>query len=674
VKASATVSAAAIFSAGVIGGNSAVTWTLACGSAGACGSIGANDDAAAITYTAPAAIPTGNTVTLTATSVATPSRSLSATIAITAPIPISVSFVPNPPASIQAGGIISLSASVTNDVSSDPQVTWTVTCAAAACGTFQPATTASEAATTFTAPSSVPTGGSVKVTATSVTDSSKSVSATVVVTAAVAPLANGTYVFQMAGPPGSQATFVTGVLVASNGHITGGEQDSISYSTDTNGDAYGNPFFQPITGGSYATTADGNLTISLQLGANELETLTGTLGGGTGGFVAGLNGVSTSGTLERQSTAAAPSGGYAISLFGGDGNQYPLWLAGVVNIDGPGTISGTGSILDVIDEGGPQSGTYTLGSSSLSAPDAEGRVRITLQPSGTTLPALTLIGYIVDSTHIRLIENGGSEDAPNYAGVLGGLALGQGSSTGQFSAAAVEGTHYVFGAQGSDLQNTLQIAGVLSLNANGAVTGTLNWNDLTGKTVQAPLPFTGTYAVDPSGRVTLSKLTDGATFTYSLNLYLAAGGNALLLSNDSDDSFTGEGFQQQSARLTASSISDTYGLNVTQFYADPLSSGLQEAATIGNINAVLSSNGTALGGFADSGNAAANVAVSGSVTAAAGATQGDNGVFSVDLKGLDPGLPATSGSFTLYAVDGTHSVLIETDAEALTLGTLQSAP
>ncbi len=674
MKASATVAAAAIFPNGVTGGNTAVTWTLACGSAGACGSIGANDDAAAITYTAPAAIPVGNTVTLTATSVADPSRSISSTITITAPIPISVSFLPNPPASLQAGATVSLSANIVNDVSTNPEVTWTVSCSASNCGAFQPATTANGAVTVFTAPTAVPSGGSVKVTATSVTDGTKSVSATLVVTPVVATLANGTYVFQTAGSPGSQATFVTGVLVASNGHITGGEQDSIAYSTDTSGDEYGNPFFQSITGGSYATTADGNLQISIQLGANELEVLTGTLGGGTGGFVSGLNGVSTSGTLELQSTTAAPSGGYAISLFGGDGNQYPLWLAGVVNIDGPGTISGTGSILDVIDEGGTQSGTYALASSSLSAPDAQGRVQFTLQPSGTTLPALTLIGYIVDATHIRLIENGGSEDAPNYSGVLGGLALGQGSSTGQFSAAALQGTHYVFGAQGSDLQNTLQIAGVLSLNANGAVTGTLNWNDLTGKATQAPLPFTGTYAVDPTGRVTLSNLTDGATFTYSLNLYLAAGGNALLLSNDSNDIFTGEGFEQQSAALTASSINGTYGFNVTQFYADPLSSGLQEAATIGNINAVVNGNGTALSGFADSGNDAANFALSGNVTAGGSVTAGQNGVFGVTLTGLDPDSPTTRGSFTLYAVDGAHSVLIETDTEALTLGTLQSAP
>jgi len=674
VKASATVAAAAIFANSDTGGNTAVTWTLACGSAGACGSVGANDDAAAVTYTAPAVIPKGNTVTLTATSVANPSLSVSATITITAPIPIAVSFAANPPASIQASAKLSLSANIANDVSSDPQVTWTVTCSAAACGAFQPTTTAGGAITDFTAPMSVPTGGSVKITATSVTDSTKSVSATLVVTAAVATLANGTYVFQIAGPPGSQATFVTGVLVASNGRITGGEQDSIAYSTDTSGDAYGSPVFQSITGGSYATTIDGNLQVSIQLGANQSEILTGTLAGGTGGFVSSLNGTSSSGTLELQSSTEAPSGGYAISLFGGDGNQSPLWLAGVLNIDGPGSISGTGSILDVIDQGGPQSATYTLGSSSLTAPDAQGRVQITLQPSGNTLPALTLIGYIVDATHIRLIENGGSDDAPNYEGVLGGLALGQGSSTGQFSNSGVQGTNYVFAAQGVDSQGTLQIAGVLSLKANGAVTGTLNWNDLTGKTAQAPASFTGTYAVDPTGRVTLSSLTDGATFAYSLNLYLAAGGNALLLSNDSNDAFDGQGYKQQSAGLTAASFSGAYGLNVTQLSENAQASGLQQVATIGTVSAVVGGTGSVFNGFADSGDDAANFEVSGSVTAATSVTAGQNGVFAATLAGLDPGFPATPGSFTLYAIDGTHAVLIETDAEALTLGTLQTAP
>ena len=667
VNAAATLAAAATFPNSATVGNAAVTWMVTCDSAGACGAFGSSANAGAVTYTAPSAIPSGKTVKVTATSVANPSLSASSTITIVAQIPISVSFASAPPASIQVGAAFPLAATVVNDVSANPEVSWTAACATGTCGSFQPATTASGSTTTYTAPSAIPSGGSVTVTATSVTDKTKHASATIVVTAAAPTLANGTYVFQISGPPGNQASFVTGVLVANNGRITGGEQDSITYSTDPNGNPFGSPIFQPITAGSYATTADGNLQVSITLGPNAVETLNGTLGAGNHGFVAGLNGASASGSLELQTSAAAPSEGYAISLFGGDGNQAPTWLAGVVNIDGPGSISGAGSILDVIDTGGGQSGTYTLGAGSVSAPDGLGRVQINLQPNGSTLPPITLAGYVVDATHIRLIESGNPGNTANYQGVLGGLALGQGAGTGQFSTATVLGGSYVFGAQGDDAQGSLQIAGVLTLGANGSVTGTLNWNDLTGKAAQAPQPFTGTYSVDPTGRVTLTQLTNSSTFSYSMHFYLAAGGNALLLSNDNDDTFDGQGFQQQSAAFTAASFSGAYGMNLTRFSANVGASGLQEWPAIGTITAVAGSASGSVSGFADAGAGGADFAVSGTVDSA------PNGVFAASLTGLDPASPAIPGSFTLYVVDGTRAVLIETDPAALTLGNLQNA-
>jgi hypothetical protein len=668
VNAAATLTAAATFPSGVTGGNSAVTWTVTCGSAGACGAFGSSSEAGAVTYTAPSAIPSGKIVTITATSLANPSLSVHSTVTIVAPIPISVSFAATPPASLQVGAQFQLTAAIDNDVSANPEVTWTVACGTStSCGSFQPATTAGGSATVYTAPATIPAGGSVTVTATSVTDKTKSDSATIVVTAAAATLANGTYVFQISGPPGNQATFVTGVLVANNGRITGGEQDSISYSTDSNGNPFGSPNFQSITGGSYGTTADGNLQISIALGPNQVETLNGTLGAGNHGFVAGINGASASASLDLQSSVAAPSGGYAISLFGGDGSQAPTWLAGVLNIDGPGSISGAGSILDVIDAGGQQGGTYTLGAGSVSAPDGQGRVQIQVQPTASTLPPITLVGYIVDATHIRLIESGDTSNAANYQGVLGGLALGQGAGTGQFSAAAVAGSTYVFGAQGDDSQGSLQIAGVFTLNANGSVTGTLNWNDLTGKAAQTPQPFTGSFSVDPTGRVTLTNLTDASTFSYSMHLYLAAGGNALLISNDADDTFDGQGFQQQTTAFTAASFSGTYGLNLTQFTPNIGASGLQELPAIGTIAAVAGSGSDSASGFADAGNGGADFAISGSVNAQ------QSGIFHAALTGLDPGSPATPASFTLYVVDGTRAVLIETDMAALTLGNLQNA-
>jgi hypothetical protein len=666
VSASATLVAAATFANANSGGNTAVTWAVMCGSPGGCGTFGPNDNAAGITYTAPAAIPAGATVTVTATSVADTSKSASATITIVAPIPISVTLLPTPPASLQVGAGFTFGAAIANDVSANPEVAWTVMCGSAQCGSFNPTSTPNESGTMYSAPASIPAGGSVTVTATSITDSTKSASATIVITAAAPTLADGTYVFQTSGQPGSQASFVTGVLVASNGKITGGEQDSIAYSSDSNGNLIPNPYFQSITGGSYATTADGNLQISIELGPNSVETLNGTLGSGSRGFVAGLNGAAASGTLDPQTSIAAPSGGYAVSMYGGDENGAPAWIGGVVNVDSAGKISGSGSVLDVVDGQAVPTGTYSVGASTVSAPDAVGRVQIQLVPApASTMPPIALAGYVVDATHIRLI---GSGNATNFQGVLGGTALGQGSSTAQFSAANMAGSSYVFGAQGDDAHGLLQIGGVFTAHADGTIAGTLNWNDLTGKTAQSPLSFTGAYTVDPTGRVTLSQLTDGATFHYAMHVYLAASGNALLLSNDGADAFEGQAFQQQAGALTAAAFSGRYGFNATQFTTVIASSGLGPAPVIGLMTAAAGGGSDSVSGFADNGNGGADFAVAGSFNA------GANGIFVGTLAGFNPASRATPGSFTLYLVDGTQGVMLETDSSQLSLGRLQLVP
>src|ERR1035437_9552623 len=312
IHASATLAAAATFAASLPFGstNNLVTWSVTCGSPGAYGSFSANADANGITYTAPSAIPSGSTVTVTASSVVDAAKSASAIITITPPIPIAVSFFAPLPASLQVSTSASLLAAIATDVTANPRVQWTVTCGSTACGSFSSTTTTSEAGTTYTAPVAIPSGNSVTVTATSLTDSTKSVSTGITITAATQNLANGTYVFQLSGSTGSQSSFFTGVFTASNGAITSGEQDSIYYGSDSNDDLVAYPLSQNITGGSCATTSDGNVQVSIQLGASEMETLTGSLGAGGRGFVAGINGSPGSGTLDLQTGTAAPSGGY----------------------------------------------------------------------------------------------------------------------------------------------------------------------------------------------------------------------------------------------------------------------------------------------------------------------------------------------------------------------------
>jgi hypothetical protein len=665
VNASATIYAAATYAIGVGGSNAneMVTYAVTCGSAGACGSFSASDELGAVVYTAPTTVPSGGTVTITATSVADTTKSVSASITIVPSIPISVAFPSATPASLQIEAVVSLRALITNDTSANPQVKWMVTCGSAGCGSFNPTTTTSEAATTYTAPSAIPTGNTVTVTATSVTDPTKSASASIIITPQAQTLANGTYVFQLSGPSEFGVNFVSGVFVAQDGAVTGGEQDFINVSDGDSG-SNADTLFDSIIGGSYATTPDGNVEITLKtndynVGDEGVETLDGVIVSGSRVLVAEVNFFNASGTLDLQTGTKAPSGGYAISLYGEDVYDQAAGIGGIVNIDRAGAISGAGSVLDMNDAGVFR-GEQSLGASTLSTPDKFGRVVFQLVPgSFSTIPSLYLAGYIVDGSHIRLVETAGD----NFQGVMGGTALGQGSNTGQFTNSSIAGSSYVFGASGLEGYAPLQVAGVVSANAGGSLEGILNWNDLT-RGAQSPLPVTGSWTIDSIGRATFSKLTDGSTFNYSLHFYLTGNGDGLMLSSDSTEMVTGQAFQQQAGAFSAASFSGSYGLNAAE---DGVGAALAPFSNtvVGPVASVADNGADTLTGFADSGNGAADFAISGSLTA------GSNGVFTGTLTGLDPASRTTANDFTFYLVDTTRAVAIETDNSQLTLGFLE---
>ena len=178
---------------GVVTGNSntAITWTLACGSgvaANSCGSI----DATGL-YTAPATIPTvtsnGTTatvpgVTITGTSQADTTKTASATLTIITGI--SISITPTS-ATVGTGEFFLFTATVNNpgcNTTSNPtcnNVTWSLSTTLTGIGTIGSTTGV------YTAPSTVPSPSTVIVTATSVTDTSVTATATVTVVTATTP-------------------------------------------------------------------------------------------------------------------------------------------------------------------------------------------------------------------------------------------------------------------------------------------------------------------------------------------------------------------------------------------------------------------------------------------------------------------------------------------------------
>jgi hypothetical protein len=145
-----------------------VTWTLSptTGAGALSGST-----TTAVTYTAPATIPSATTVTITATSVANTAKSAAFIINL---LPVSISLAPTSPQTLEQGQNTSPSP-ITATISNDPSnkgVTWSLAGAGAISG--QTATTV-----VYKAPASITAASTATVTATSVADTAKTAAFTI---------------------------------------------------------------------------------------------------------------------------------------------------------------------------------------------------------------------------------------------------------------------------------------------------------------------------------------------------------------------------------------------------------------------------------------------------------------------------------------------------------------
>jgi hypothetical protein len=559
---------------------------------------------------------------------------------------------------------------------------------------------------TYTAPSST---GNVVLTATSVDNTAMSASANVTVaSAASGTLASGNYVFFLSGyDPHKSPYFVAGVItvstVGSAMSITGGEQDFSDYYNEVH---------DTISSGTIAASTshgDQNLTITLQtgdpcIGPGATENCTG--GSGQEILNAALvsnshalltefdTWASASGTLDLQSTSiATPTGSYAFYLTGIDNVQNALALGGVINVDnsgGTGGISGAGSIFDIHDYV-TATPANALTASSVSSPDAYGLVTFNLNSSFfASAPGITLVGYIVDNARIQLVEN---MNLDHLRGTTGGNALLQ-TGAGAFNASSVSGSSYVLSLIGADNVGTDTVAGVVTFNPDGSLSGNLSFNDTTNQTAEGGTALapevnatpcssgsaaTPCYTVDNTGRVTLTNVTDSTTtpsFSYNLELYLDGNGNAFVVSmlspstNDAGKGPNGpnglSGFAfRQTGSFTAASFTGSYALNIDQqdgaegFECD--GAGIVVADGVGTFSGYLDLNGVLSTPLTPT----PDVAVS-----ATFATTSTNGVFTGNISGI-ASHPVPSNKFTYYLVSPAKSVAIENDINQLTLGVFE---
>jgi hypothetical protein len=616
------------------------------------------------------------------------------------PSNLSIAFQPEPGGTLAVSFTENLTAVVTNDAQ-NLGVDWSLTCPnpqniPSLCGSLSALHTASGTATTFTAPSAFFANSmDVEIVAYAAANHNTNTVAPILITSFTSGLQAGNYVLQAQGVDSSLSPYqiAAAITLDGQGNVTGGEQTANYAATGSLSDKI-NP-----AGSNYFIGSDGRGSITLQtgdnkIGGNGVETfasvfLNNSNGGNPQALISQMDlgsaatGASATGTLSLQASApTAPLGGYAFVVNGTDVanvNNPPVAFGGVLNIDSANTISGNGSVTDEI-LGKKVNATAVGVSGTLTAPDQFGVLTLNLTaPFGTAGKPVSLqfTGYIVDGSHIQLIETDAAAGAASPFGLTAGPAIGQGTATGTFTGNASFTGTYVFGIPGVDLSNsnlapsTLTSAGLFTADGAGNLTNgfTDTFLDLNGTSetgAQISAPFTGTYSVDSSGtgRASLTSITftPEPKFGYNpmLFFYLTGTGseNTPLVLEGGDTHYpsvgTGIAYPQSAA---APAFSGDYGLRFTQELEGSENDGT------GQWNANSTTPPPSLSGAADVNISGANQdqPFTGTFAAPTAATPFPGTLLGTTNNTVSSAVFSPQITVDYYFIDASHGFFIETD-------------
>ena len=507
-----------------------ITWSLT-----GQGSL-TNQTSTSVTYNAPALVSSNIMATVTATSVADPSKSASITITVQLPPPHTV--IINTKISSLAAAIttpVQFTATVENDPSNSG-VTWMLAVNGAACS---PACGTLSQANIFgvfyTPPSSVPAApnNSPTITATSVADPTKSDSDTF-------NLFEGA---TACGAGGNESALIGEYAILLQGWSGGGTGTPMTFAASFGADGTGkitrgvvtiNNFTMSLSGGgivasasSYSVGPDNRGCLTL---TNYIEDMTFSFHfslGGISGGVASKGDIiefdNPAGTIEFASGILRLQDPSSFSLSGLAAN-YAFGVDGWKNSSGSRThfaqvgsfAQSGGSIsspsFDANDGGKLTSSTsVTPGNfgtiDPISTTTGYATASISLLP-GQSGPSSNVVIYVINSSEIFII----SLNISANGGVVSGRAIASSSS---FSASSVS-PNYIFRTTGSSSGNAAASIGLASFSGgiSGTVSGTVD--QYSGGTPSNQI-LTGTYGLDlNSGRMSIS----GATAASSPILYL----------------------------------------------------------------------------------------------------------------------------------------------------------
>jgi hypothetical protein len=560
-------------------------------------------------YTAPGTIPTGGSVTVSATSAEDTSKSASATVTITqaADLRVAPSF-----ATVPAGGQQTFVPTINGNAA---VVTWQVNCPnlpAGACGSIT-------AGGVYTAPL-YPPPSNILLNATETANPSDSTSALIQVQISPKSLL-GSYAFSFTGENGGNAYRAAGSIAFDGaGHITGGIADESGTGSSSTIN---------ITGGTYTLGTDGR-------GSASVTTSSGTqnwrfaINSHSHGEAARFDAtVVANGSLDLQDSTqfslASITGQYSLGLSGNSSSGSES-LAGVLNANGSGNLSQ--GLIDANNAGTVKVNQTATGSYTVASTDGRGTMTIT---SGAGNHSFAY--YVVDGTHLKLVETGSS-------GNLSGDAIQQ--TNGPYADAALTRS-YNFVWTGTSGNGPIAIGGVLSLDGTGHISsGKVDIND--AGTISFGSAATGTYSVTDAttGRTTLSinvASTPPRTLQFVLYPQSTTAFNAV--------------------QLDASSVSGGVALANSGSFTGP-----------GTLNG---SFATGVGGTDLQGTAGAE-AIAGVLAPNGGGAL--SGTLDINDKGaLSPGATVTGGTYTVNGIgsatfNGRHFNLYVLDVNnALLLGT-----
>jgi len=680
--------------------NAGVDWTVTCGGS-SCGSFNPTHTPSGATtaFTAPASLPPGNTVTITATSTTDLTKTATATVSITSSANITVTFSPAPPLTLQQGAQTTLSVTVAND-SQSKGVDWSVTCGGSSCGSFNPTHTASGVATTFTAPSSVPPGNTVTITAASTTDPTKTAAATLTI---VNP--NPIAVTLTLAPPSSLGALSQATVSATVANDS--QNKGVDWTVSCSGSSCGS--FSPAHTASGATTT---YTAPASVPAGNTVTLTAT------STADPTKSVSATVTIVPTITIAlteAPPSTMAPSA------QAPLIATVANDLQSKGvdwTVTCGGSSCGSFNPAHTTSGATTIYTAPASVPSPN---TVSITASSTADPTKTVSASVAIVAPISIaftqapptslqtsaaasISATVSNDLANlgvdWTVTCGGSSCGSFSATHTSSGATTTFTaptsvppgntvtitanstsdptktvsatvaitnpglvsllkgQYAFSFKGIDTQGVGNYAAVGSITADGLGNITAGEEDFVDTGIGSPhlATLTGTYTIGTDGRgkmtLTASDTTIDVNGVQILSFAVVTPQHALVIEFDSFATSSGSLDLQTPGNFSLGSISGPYafvftGLDFTAVTSMALG-GVMTADGAGNIS-------SSANDLNDGGVVTANSFTSGTYTAP-------------DSFGRGTATLGSSNFFTYYVVNSGMLDFVEVDSNFLTVG------